>query len=172
MVNGLLQPKQIESFEKAYSQLEVPNARVQVNQDHDGVTTFYFNAGAGTDTNGCIFQTHSASTTASILHVAQTKGAEIQQANVDVLSAKANVQVETVAGVPVYYGADAGVYLADAEAGPFHGTLGLAADTEIGCRDQSVGCKVLGCGVRVGRVCEISALGSGFGIDFGKFKWW
>ncbi|CAP65919.1 uncharacterized protein PODANS_5_11160 [Podospora anserina S mat+] len=171
MVHGLLQPKQIESLEKAYSQLEVPNARVQVNQDHDGVTTFYFNAGAGTDTNGCIFQTHSASTTASILHMAQTNGAEIQQANVDVLSAKANVKVETVAGVLVYYGADAGVYLADAEAGPFHGTLGLAADTKIGCRDQSVGWKVLGCGVRVGRVYKISALGSGFGIDFRKFKW-
>ncbi|KAK4665127.1 LOW QUALITY PROTEIN: uncharacterized protein QC763_511160 [Podospora pseudopauciseta] len=168
MVNGLLQPRQIESLEKAYSQLEVLNAREPRSRRSYHILLqrrrWYGYERLHISNPQCL--DHGLDTP-----YGADKGGRDPAGNVDVLSVKANVQVETVAGVPVYYGADAGVYLADAEAGPFHGTLGLAADTEIGCRDQSVGCKVLGCGVRVGRVCEISALGSGLGIDLGKFKW-
>ncbi|KAK4154222.1 hypothetical protein C8A00DRAFT_42957 [Chaetomidium leptoderma] len=167
---GVMTPSQIRNFQEAYSKPGLPEWHVQVAQEEDGLTTFYFNGSAGTE--GRIVQTHSADTVASILHIAQTKGAPVQQVHVDILSARAKGQVETVMSVPVYAGFDAGVSLVDAEAGPFHTVLGVAADTEIGCRDQSVGCKVLGCGARVGRVCEISAFGSSVGIDWEKLKWW
>lgn len=153
-----------------YAQLGTPEAHVQVKQEENGTTTFYFNATA--DTGGCVFQTHSAATVASILHIAQLKGAEVEQVHTDILAVKAKVEAQSAMGIPTYVGADAGVYLVNAEAGPFHGTLGLAADTEVGCKDQSVGCKVLGCGVRVGRVCEVSVFGNSVGIDWGKFKFW
>jgi hypothetical protein len=140
---------------------------VQVKQEEDGLTTFYFNANA--DNGGYIFQTHSAAAAASVLHIAQQKGVEVEQVHVDILAFKAKAQIQSAGGVPVYAGADAGAYLVDADAGPFHASLGLAADTEVGCRDQSIGCKVLGCGARVGRVCEISLFGNSIGIDWGKF---
>jgi hypothetical protein len=137
-----------------------------VAQQEDGVTTFYVNAGAGIE--GHIFQTDSAMVVASVFHFAQTKGVPVQKVQLDILTASASAQVETMAGFPVFVGAEAGAYLMKADAGAFHGALGVAADTGIGCKDQSFGCKVLGCGVRVGRVCEISAFGSGIGIDWGK----
>ncbi|KAH6855603.1 hypothetical protein B0I37DRAFT_350760 [Chaetomium sp. MPI-CAGE-AT-0009] len=162
-----INPTQIKDFQEAYARLDGPNAHVQVSQEEDGLTTFYFNAEA--ETGGYVYQTHSASAAASILHIAQQKGAKIEQLHVDVLAVKGGAQIQSAMGVPVYAGADAGAYLVDADVGAFHGALGLAADTEIGCKDQSIGCKVLGCGLKVGRVCEVSVFGSSIGIDWGKF---
>lgn len=95
--------------------------------------------------------------------------AKVEQVHADVLSAKVEAEVQTVwDAVPVYAGAGASANLVDMEAGPFTGTLGAGVDSEVGYKDQSVGFKVLGSGVRVERVCEISVFGSKIGIDWGK----
>jgi hypothetical protein len=166
----LLQPTEIGSFEAVNALLGTPDTHVQVRQEPNGTTTFYFNATA--DAGGYVFQTHRATTAASILHIAQLKGAKVEQVHADILTVRANAETDSVMGVPTYAGVDAGVYLMDAEAGPFHASIGLAADTEVGCKDGSVGCEILGCGVKVGKVCEISVLGNRVGIDWGKFQFW
>lgn len=134
----VLQPSQIQDFQEAYSKPGLPEAHVQVSQENDGLTTFYYNASAGIE--GRILQTYSAATAASVLHIAQTNGVEVQQVHADILSAKAKAQMESVMSVPRYAGVDAGLYLLDTEAGPFQASLGVAADTEIIRLQRSVNC--------------------------------
>jgi hypothetical protein len=105
----------------------------------------------------------------SVLHTAQLQGRKIEQGREDDLSLKVEAEVQTVwDAVPVYAGVGASANIVDVEAGPVTGTVGLGVDAEVGYKDQSVGFKVLGTGVRLGRVCEISVLGSKIGIDWGK----
>jgi hypothetical protein len=146
---------------------ECPDVDLQAAQEENGVTTFYANASL--TSRGEVFRTNRADAVVSIVHLAELQGKEIQMVHVDILSAKVESEQQWLWGaIPVYIGVGASINLVDAEAGPFTGTLGVGVDEEFGFRDESVGFKVLGTGLRVGRVCEISVLGSKIGIDWGK----
>lgn len=142
---------------------------LQAAQEQDGTVTFYANANATTGAKAEVFRTNRADAVVSVLHIAQLKGQKVEQVHVDVISAKVGAEMQTAFDkVPVYAGVEASLNLVDAQAGPFTATLGAGADTGAGYQDQSVGFKVLGTGVKVGRVCEISVFGSKIGIDWGK----
>lgn len=157
-----------KSVQEKWSLIEFPEWHFQAAQENDGVTAGYSNASGGT--KGKIFQAHTTEAVASAIHIAQTKGPKIGQVHLDILAAKAGARTDTAFSViPTYAGLEAGAYLMNTEVSAFHAALGVAADSEIGYRDQSIACKLLGCGVRVGRIFEVSFLGTGFGVDFGKF---
>ncbi|RAH52666.1 hypothetical protein BO85DRAFT_472479 [Aspergillus piperis CBS 112811] len=162
---GLITDEGFKAFRDAYTG-HLPDVKMYVAEE-DGMHVFYYNAGL--ETGGAVFRTNRADAVASILHMVQDNGGEIEKVSIDVLGARAGLEVQTLNDYfPVYAGADATAHLVDLKGGPCYGTLGVGVDTELGYRDQSVGCKVLGCGMRVGRVCEISAFGSKIGIDWGK----
>ncbi|KAK4653865.1 LOW QUALITY PROTEIN: hypothetical protein QC762_511160 [Podospora pseudocomata] len=164
MVNGLLQPKQIESLEKAYSQREVPNAREPSRRSYHillqrrrwyGYERWHISnpqcLDHGLDTPYGADQRGPRSSRQMSTFSAQRPMCRWKRWLVFQFITELTQGCNSPTLKPVLFTA--------------------LLDTEIGCRDPSVGCKVMGCRVRVGRVCVTSALGSGFEIDFGKFKW-
>ncbi|KAI5792107.1 hypothetical protein FPQ18DRAFT_389622 [Pyronema domesticum] len=146
MAQNGAKPNDLASFIRAFAS-HAPDVDLHATQEQNGTVIFY--TGANATTGGEV--------------------AKVEQVHADVLSAKVEAEVQTVwDAVPVYAGAGASANLVDMEAGPFTGTLGAGVDSEVGYKDQSVGFKVLGSGVRVERVCEISVFGSKIGIDWGK----
>ena len=83
--------------------------------------------------------------------------------NGSIMGAKAQASVGDYHAI-----AEAGVHLVDAQMGAFHVKGGLGVDTGGGFVDDSFTAEVLGCGVTLGRKVEISFLGCGVGIDFGR----
>jgi len=64
---------------------------------------------------------------------------------------------------------EASANFVDIKASVFDLTIGVAADTKIGIKDDSATIGVAGTGITIGRKFGISVGGTGFGIDFGRF---
>lgn len=77
-------------------------------------------------------------------------------------------QARAGAWVGAELGAEAGVSLINAQVSLFDLNLGVALDTEVGIKDDSLVIEALGCGFKIGRKVSISVFGSSFGIDFGR----
>ena len=150
-----------------------PDLKIQVVEEKDGATLWYVNAGAGFE-DGTFFKTLTGEASASMMHLVQSKGKKIEQVNVDVFTAQAGFTMTGVTdgtdgGFPVYIGADASLNLFKAQASVFDLNLGVGVETGLGLKDGSIDAHVLGCGITIGRKVGISAFGSSFAIDFGRF---
>jgi hypothetical protein len=149
-----------------------PGIKVYMVEEKDGVKLFYVNTSAEFE-DGTFFKTFSADVDAAVVHLVSSKGRKIEQVNVDVLTAHAGFTMTGVTdgrdGFPVFIGVDANLSLFKAQASIFDLNLGLGVETGLGIKDGSVGVHLAGCGVTIGRKVSISACGSSFGIDFGRF---
>ncbi|KAF9987714.1 hypothetical protein BGZ65_002228 [Modicella reniformis] len=137
-----------------------PVIHAHATHEPEGVTAFYANEGV--DSSDTILWTCSAEAKASVFHVAQSKGRQIEQVNLDLLSADASATVGT------YMGVDANVTLMKTQASIFDAQIGLGVDTGFGIKDDSVEVELAGCGITLGRKVGISVFGTNFSVDFGQ----
>ncbi|KAI8605354.1 hypothetical protein EDD21DRAFT_432101 [Dissophora ornata] len=137
-----------------------PDFKIQAFDEPDGSTTFYVNASA--EAEGTIFRTYTAEGRASVLHVVQSNGKQIEQVSVDVFTAGIGATVGS------YMGVEANVSLIKAKASIFDLNLVVGVNTGARIKDESFEANVAGCGFQIGRKVSISAFGSSFGIDFGR----
>lgn len=100
---------------------------------------------------------------ASIIHSGTTGSNDLSSVDFSLFTPQAKAEISSS-----YVGAGASLNLIDGQVSVFNITLGLGVDTGIGIKDDSVTFEVLGTGFQVGRVVSVSAVGSSFGIDFGR----
>jgi hypothetical protein len=121
----------------------LPELSLHAVEEKPGVSTFHANASLILE--GEVLCTRRADAVVSVVHISNGTEPKKMNVNVNVISAKAEAEIQTVLdAVPVYIGVGLSANLIDMEAGPCTGTLGLGADTEAGYKDQAVGFKVLG----------------------------
>jgi len=145
-----------------------PELKFSVVEEKDGAQLWYANAKVEEASELRIFKTYTADATASFMHVAQQKGAPIEQVSVDVFTASASATLGETADITTYAGVDARLSLVKAKASIFDLDLGVGLETGAGIKNGSVDVHVAGCGVTIGKTMSISAFGSSFGIDFGR----